>query len=571
MRLLSSQIKIAGALLIGSLSLFCALLFFSLQHEIRLARIAQEANARKALMGELSLTAKQIQVNVVQVQQFLTDVSATRGLDGLDDGPGEAAKNATEFKERIAHAKALARDLQLADIQSALEAVEQKFPAYYQTGQAMADAYIQGGTSAGNAFMGTFDGTAKAEYEALNTVLSLVDTENQSISNTARVASETSVRSAHATQLYMLLAGALLTLLVAGGLWFVLRFIIRPLSDFSDQLGRIAGGALDTQVGHTQKQNEIGAIARAIDGFRLAQRDRETAEAQAEAGRIERRTRRESLENAIQRFKARIDQALSALHHSTRGMQDVSATLEDISSQTAEQSQSASAATLEATDNVQIVAAAAEELAASIADISEKISLSQTVVQDTTRVSAESQEKIDRLARSSERIGDVVNLIQNIASQTNLLALNATIEAARAGDAGKGFAVVATEVKALADQTSRATQDISAQIAEIQSETQTAVDSIKAIAGKMEEVQHFTVAISAAVEEQSRATQEIAVNVAKAAGCTANAQQSVQMMAQSVERTKHSASRVGQSTQELEDEKAGLVETIDDFLKTVAA
>ncbi|MFP1132157.1 methyl-accepting chemotaxis protein [Asticcacaulis sp. W401b] len=571
MRLLSSQIKIAGALLIGSLGLFCALLFFSLQHEIHLARTAQEANHRRALMGELSLTAKQIQVHIVQVQQFLTDVSATRGLDGLDDGPGEAAKNAAEFKEQITHAKALADTLKLSEIKTALEVVEERFPAYYQTGQAMADAYVKDGTAAGNAFMGTFDGTAKAEYEALDTVLGLIETQNQSISKFAQTASNTSVRNAQTSQLYMLFAGALLTLLVAGGLWFVLRFIIRPLSDFSDQLRRIASGVLDQRIAHTHKQNEIGAIARAIDSFRLAQIEREENEVGAEAGRIERRTRRENLEKAIQTFKDRIDKALSALHHSTRGMQDVSATLEDISAQTAEQSQSASAATLEATDNVQIVAAASEELAASIADISEKISMSQTVVQDTTRVSAESQAKIDRLAQSSERIGDVVNLIQNIASQTNLLALNATIEAARAGEAGKGFAVVATEVKALADQTSRATQDISAQIAEIQSETRTAVESIKAITGKMDEVQHFTVAISAAVEEQSRATQEIAVNVTRAAGCTANAQQSVQMMAQSVERTKHSATRVGQSTQELEAEKETLVQTIDDFLKTVSA
>ncbi len=571
MRNLSSQIKTASGVIIAGLVVFCGFLFWQLSHQIDLSNRADQARDRQQQMADLAQTTKQIQIDVVQVQQFLTDVSATRGLNGMDDGPAEAAKNAEDFAVQMQKAQGLAQTLGLTDLSNALTQTNDQFPTYYQTGKAMADAYVTGGTESGNAFMPRFDDASQALYGALEDVVAKVKSHATSVDADADLAAIASTQNAKQARILAIICGLVLTGLITAYCAFVLRAIIDPLDHFVSHLSQIAQGLYDQSVPHTTQQNEIGDVARAIDTFRVSQSDRERLEAADESGRQERRQRRENLERALAAFKDKVNKGLDLLDDSAADMNAVSESLVNISQTTAEQAKSAAASTYEATSNVQIVAAAAEELAASISDISEKISLSQAVVKETGLATDESERNILRLAEASNRIGDIVGLIQGVSSQTNLLALNATIEAARAGDAGKGFAVVASEVKTLADQTSRATLDISKQIGDIQNETQTAVDSIKQIALRMDQVEQYTLAISQAIEQQSQATQEIAANVAQAASCTSNAQYNVSLMTEAADNTQSSADRVKKNTDALIAEKNELSDTIDAFLNEVAA
>ncbi|MET1413575.1 methyl-accepting chemotaxis protein [Roseibium sp. HPY-6] len=224
-----------------------------------------------------------------------------------------------------------------------------------------------------------------------------------------------------------------------------------------------------------------------------------------------------------------------------------------------------------ASSNVQMVASAAEELSSSIAEISRQVEQTTGIVVKATENAQTSNQKVAGLAEAANRIGEVVTLIQAIAEQTNLLALNATIEAARAGEAGKGFAVVASEVKELATQTSKATEEIGAQISAIQAETKDAVDSIGAIAATMDEVNSYTAAIAAAVDEQGAATQEISRNVAEAADGTGRVADNIGSVRESAERTSQSASSMAETTEVLDAETSEMRRAIDTFLHDVAA
>ncbi|ESQ91098.1 methyl-accepting chemotaxis protein [Asticcacaulis sp. AC460] len=571
MKTLSQRVKAFSAVLVLGIGAAGLFIFLAQNHQISLAQQADAARDREAMMSDLALTTKQIQVHVVQVQQFLTDVSATRSLDGLDDGPAQAEANAKAFEETVTRAEGLAKSLDLPKTQAALKETQGLFPDYYREGQVMADAYVREGTAAGNAHMGRFDAASAALYGGLNRVIDDVQRNGDQISEQADAAVIASTANARLLR-NLSVAGVILmaSLLIAYAV-YILRALVTPLTQFAGQLDEIAADKLDVRVLHTGRTDEVGHVARAIDGFRKAEIEFRGRESVENAARQERRDRRERLEAAIAMFRDRVASVMQSIDSSTNQMDAVTRSLTEISDSTALQSRSAASSTHEATDNVQIVAAAAEELAASIADISDKIGLSQTVVRKTGQVTADSERNIARLAQASERIGDIVGLIQSISAQTNLLALNATIEAARAGDAGKGFAVVASEVKALASQTGKATEEIIRQIQEIQSETGTAVQSIKSIADHMSEVEQYTLAISEAVEQQSRATQDIAQNVAQAASCTAMAQNQVSEMEGAAIQTQTSAGEVGATTQSLARDKAALSQTIDTFLSEVAA
>ena len=245
--------------------------------------------------------------------------------------------------------------------------------------------------------------------------------------------------------------------------------------------------------------------------------------------------------------------------------------LKEIAIETEGSSKEAANSSLNASNNVQTVASAAEELTASINEIMQQAVRSKEVVAIATEDARVSNEKVAQLDESSRKIGEVVSLIQAIAEQTNLLALNATIEAARAGEAGKGFAVVASEVKELANQTSKATEEISSLITAIQSSSRESVESIAKIANVMSKVDGYTTAIATAVDQQGAATGEIANNVQQAAESTHSASGNMNDVMDRAQVTTQSAETVKDATDQLKDSTDALRSQVETFLKEVAA
>jgi methyl-accepting chemotaxis protein len=241
------------------------------------------------------------------------------------------------------------------------------------------------------------------------------------------------------------------------------------------------------------------------------------------------------------------------------------------SSHTTEQATAVAAATEQAANNVDTVASAAEQLAAAIDEITLQVSRSSQIAQAGSDEADEASGLFSALGTASDKIGEVVELIRSIAEQTNLLALNATIEAARAGDAGKGFAVVAAEVKNLANQTTRATEEIAGQIGDIQGSTQNALGAIQHLATRMKELNEVAAGIAAAVAEQDAATGEIARNVAEAATGTKEVSRNVDGLRASAEDERNASSEVLHTARDLSDKSHALLSQIHDFLRDIRA
>jgi methyl-accepting chemotaxis protein len=350
--------------------------------------------------------------------------------------------------------------------------------------------------------------------------------------------------NARATLVNLVMSGVALALAaVAAG--FVVLGVTTPLARLTAAMAKVAGGALDEAIPSTERRNEIGDMARALIVFRdgLAE-TRRMREEQAEA-------ERRAAERLVAERHAIADQfqtAMGALAESfVRSSDEVAEAARGLSATAEETSRQASgvaSASEQASSNVQTVAASSEEMAASVQEITGQVARAAKIAGRAVTAANESETGIRALSAAAERIGDVVLLIRTIAGQTNLLALNATIEAARAGDAGRGFAVVASEVKALADQTAKATDDISRRIDEIQSATDSSVASIGQIVTTIGEIRDTTSAIAGAVEQQSAATHEIASNTQQAARGAHHVTETIAGVGQAAEMTGAAATQL---------------------------
>ncbi|MEQ9172378.1 MAG: HAMP domain-containing methyl-accepting chemotaxis protein [Rhodospirillales bacterium] len=350
------------------------------------------------------------------------------------------------------------------------------------------------------------------------------------------------------------------------------RGISGPVQSMTDAMTRLAGGDLEAEIPAQGRRDEIGAMAAAVQVFKdnaieVKRLEGEQAEAKARAEA----DKRAALNHLADEFSGSVGEVVDALTSASAQLEASARQLHNTADHTNEQSAVVASASEQATTNTQTVSSAAEELAHSIQEITRQVTQSTRVADEASASAQAANEKVKGLVRSAQRVGEVVEIITDIAQQTNMLALNATIEAARAGDAGKGFAVVAGEVKALATQTAKATDEIAAQVAEIQAATQDAVGVIGGIGDVINKINEITASIASAVEEQAAATQEIARNVEQAATGAKTVNQTIHQVSISAKETGQSAGGILTAANDLSNRSTVLKSSVDTFLEKVRA
>ncbi|GJD98564.1 methyl-accepting chemotaxis protein [Methylobacterium isbiliense] len=501
------------------------------------AVVGQEASLRGYL---LSADARFLKLYHDGTKHYATALAAARALVAEDPAQGERLDEidalARKWREQLA-----AREIALMDDEAT-----------------RGEARQMEASGAGKRWMDALRETAS---EAVEAERGLMETRGSAAGEAMRRA-----YTALAVGVAAMLAAALLGILLLD------RAVSRPIRVMTGLMQRLAEGDATAAVPFRDRREEVGAMARTVQVFkdnlmRTRALEEETAFARAGAEEQRRRATRDLADT----FEREVGGIIRTVSSAAADLQDTARSLSATAAETAGRSTSVASAAEEAAVNVNMVAAAAEELSASVGEIGRQVTSSASLAQTAVGEADDTAHFVRDLSQAAARIGDVVGLIASIAGQTNLLALNATIEAARAGEAGRGFAVVAAEVKNLAGQTAKATDEIGQQIGQIQGATSEAVSAIARITARIQEISTVATTIAAAVEQQGAATQEIVRNVGQAAAGTSAVTDTITGVALAADGTGAAASQMLSSASALSDRSEHLGREVARFLATVRA
>ena len=412
-------------------------------------------------------------------------------------------------------------------------------------------------------------GAGKKAMDGLRAVVHEMDAEERSLLTVRAVASDAA--SANAT-LAMAIGGIVTLLLSLAGAFGVAVVVTRPIQRITAEMGVLAKGDTSVAISGTERKDEIGQMAGTVQVFKTNAIEVERLKAeQVAAEQRSAEQRKADMTRLANEFESAVGEIIQTVSSASTQLESSASTLTSTADRSQRLATTVAGASEEASTNVQSVASATEEMASSVGEISRQVQESARMAGDAVGQARTTTERVSELSKAAARIGDVVELINTIAGQTNLLALNATIEAARAGEAGRGFAVVASEVKALAEQTAKATGEIGQQISGIQAATNDSVGAIKEISSTIERLSEISSAIAAAVEEQGAATQEIARNVQQAAQGTQQVSSNITDVQRGATETGTASSQVLSAAQMLSNDSTRLKTEVSKFLTNVRA
>ncbi|HMH95334.1 MAG TPA: methyl-accepting chemotaxis protein, partial [Bradyrhizobium sp.] len=394
----------------------------------------------------------------------------------------------------------------------------------------------------------------------------------QSVERLYKEASSAEGATRGSVEMRMLIALGLAVVVVSGASLLIGRSISKALSAMVRAMTRLAGGDFTFAIPSLGRKDEVGEMAGAVEVFKtnMIETERLRAE-QSDAEQRQLQLRKADMHKLADAFEGAVGEIVEMVSSAASELEASANTLTMTAERSQELATMVAAASEEASTNVQAVASASEELTSSVNEISRQVQDSARMAGEAVDQARKTNDRVGELSKAAARIGDVVELINTIAGQTNLLALNATIEAARAGESGRGFAVVASEVKALAEQTAKATGEIGQQIAGIQSATQESVGAIREISGTIEKLSEISSTIAAAVEEQGAATQEISRNVQQAAQGTQQVSSNITDVQRGASETGSASSQVLSAAQSLSSDSNRLKLEVGKFLNTVRA